>query len=149
MLATYISRAALSRMVSLLTVTVPERPWNMTPLSEDSLPLPVTVEFVREKPVTPLPLIPIWPEFVTDKLSNVTPVIVCKNRFATQERLLPPIRSPPQLADAPGTVCAVPLPVRFMFLSVTAPVVMNSAPLPVLLWIDPPLPAVVPGPVTV
>src|SRR6185436_4752428 len=106
-------------MIVLVIVTVPDRFWKISPSSNDSLPLPVTDEFSSENPDTPLPLMPCWPLPVTLRLSSETLLTFCKYRFATQLRLLPTRRSPPHVAALPRTVCTVPLPVRFIFLSVT------------------------------
>src|SRR5260221_8481641 len=136
-------------MVSLSTVSVPDVFCSRTPSSDDSLPLPVIVQFVIDRPLTALPLMPIWPEFVTDRRSTDTVVAVRMLRLATHWRLLPPSRSPPQVAAAPATVCAVPFALRFMFFSVMLLEVANFRPLAVQFWIVPPLPAVVPVPLTV
>src|SRR5258706_8838728 len=136
-------------MVSLSIVSVPDVFCSVTPFSDDSLPLPVIVQFVIDRPLTALPLMPIWPELITERRSTDTVVAVRMLRLATHWRLLPPIRSPPQFALAPATVWAVPLPGRFMFFSVMLLEVANFRPLAVQLWIVPPEPAVVPVPLTV
>src|SRR5204863_1532066 len=119
------------------------------PSSAVVLPLPVTVEFFKEKVVTLLPLMPSWPEFVTERFVRVAPVTVCRLRLATQLRLLLAEKSLLHPAEPPVTVSDVPLPVRFMFFSVMLLAVVNFRPLCVQAWIVPPVPAVVAVPLTV
>ena len=68
---------------------------------------------------------------------------------AMQLRLFPLRRLPPHWAELPATVCVWALFGRFMFVSVMFDPLITSTPLLVLFWIVPPLPAVVPVPVTV
>src|SRR2546423_1576050 len=96
---------------------------------------------------TEVPEMPCWVDPVIERLLMVMVLTLFKNRLDVHVVVSPATRLLPQ--EAAEDPCVVALLVRFMFLSVMFFTLTKLMPLLVLFWIVPPLPAVVPTPVTV
>lgn len=135
--------AALSWTVVLPIVLLPEMFMKRMPSSSGSSPALRIELFARLKPLTAFPLIPYWPPLVL-MLSMVTPVTFWR-WIAPLHPVLPSTVSEPQVAALPSVV---PVFVKFMFLRMAPLELIISAPLLVMFCMVPPVPSVVPTPVT-
>src|SRR5678816_2410761 len=111
--------AALSLNRPPVTVRVPDVLYSCTPSSPTSSPLPVAVTFVSVRLVSALPSMPICLLPVAVTLFSVIFELLLNEMFALQlpgPLLLPATMSPQTVAAARF---AVPLPLKFMFFSVT------------------------------